>query len=89
MGRGEGEVTIQIRNICRCAGSFTAKEMDTILRAHWHPNKLHFKSLHFKIKKFFFFFKSIYILMSCLGPYYSPIPAREWSRVQNQCTDLI
>ena len=27
--------------------------------------------------------------MSCLGPYYSPIPAREWSRVQNQCTDLI
>lgn len=24
--------------------------------------------------------------MSCLGPYYSPIPTREWSRVQNSCT---
>ena len=24
--------------------------------------------------------------MSCLGPYYLPIPPREWSRVQNQCT---
>lgn len=26
--------------------------------------------------------------MSCLGPYYSPTPPREWSRVQNQCTYL-
>ena len=24
--------------------------------------------------------------MSCLGPYYIPIPPREWSRVQNACT---
>lgn len=24
--------------------------------------------------------------MSCLGPFYRPIPPREWSRVQNSCT---
>lgn len=24
--------------------------------------------------------------MSCLGPFYKPLPPREWSRVQNQCT---
>lgn len=24
--------------------------------------------------------------MSCLGPFYNPIPTREWSRVQDQCT---
>ena len=24
--------------------------------------------------------------MSCLGPFYNPIPPREWSRVQNQCS---
>ena len=24
--------------------------------------------------------------MSCLGPCYSPVPTREWSRVQNSCT---
>jgi hypothetical protein len=24
--------------------------------------------------------------MSCLGPFYNPIPTREWSRVQNECT---
>lgn len=26
--------------------------------------------------------------MSCLGPFYNPVPPREWSRVQNQCTYL-
>ena len=24
--------------------------------------------------------------MSCLGPYYSPVPPREWSRVQDSCS---
>ena len=26
--------------------------------------------------------------MSCLGPYYKPVPPREWSRVQNECTSF-